>query len=95
MNIWIGVTIIGAIFIILGFMAFIYKSKHGKLKTSQFLIGIFIPIFAALSYAETLKNGFFPKVGFLDWCAFYLTGMISGFFIALYLYQKKIFKVDK
>jgi hypothetical protein len=91
MNIWILVAISGSIFTIAGFIFFVMRfPAHKPMKTSAFLVGIFIPMLAAIFYAETLITDFFPNLTLLDLGAFYLIGMISGFFIALFLLQYKI-----
>jgi uncharacterized membrane protein (Fun14 family) len=95
MNIWILVAIAGSVFTIAGFIFFVLRYPVQKsMKTSAFFVGIFIPMLAALSYAETLVTDFFPILSLLDLGAFYFIGMISGFFIALFL-LKHSFLVKK
>jgi tellurite resistance protein TehA-like permease len=89
MNIWILVSAIGLIFIIIGFISFIGKYQIQKpLKNSTFLLGIFIPILGASTYSETLLE-LIPELTLIDLGAFIIMGMISGFFVALFLLQRK------
>jgi hypothetical protein len=89
MNIWILVAVLGTILTVMGSFVFLKKYQFDKpQKKSIFLVGIFIPMFAAFSYAETLKE-FFPQLALIDLGVFYLIGMISGFFAAFYLLQQK------
>jgi hypothetical protein len=89
MNVWISVALLGAVLTVIGFFVFIRKYQFNKpQKKSIFIVGIFIPMFFAFSYAETLQE-FFPQLTLFDLGAFYLIGMISGFFVAIYLLQRK------
>jgi len=89
MNMWISVAVFGAVLTIFGFLVFVrgYRADEPQ-KKSIFMAGIFIPMFIAFSYAETLKE-FFPQLTLIDLGAFYLIGMISGFFAAIYLLRRK------
>lgn len=90
MNIWISVAVLGVVLTVFGFFAFVRKYQFDQpQKKSIFLVGIFIPMFFAFSYAETLKE-FFPQLPLIDLGAFFLIGMISGFFVAIYLLQRKV-----
>ena len=89
MNVWISVAVLGVVLTVFGFFVFARKYQFDQpLKKSLFVLGIFIPIFFALSYAETLKE-FFPNLTLIDLGAFYFIGMISGFFVAIFLLQRK------
>ena len=91
MNIWILVAIAGFVFLVAGFIFFVRRFPvHKPMKKSALVLGIFIPMLAALSYAETLITGFFPNLTLLDLGSFYLIGIISGFFIAIFFLQSKI-----
>ena len=89
MNSWILIILFGVILASIGFVLFVGKYPQRKpLENSVFLIGIFIPVLAALDYSETLI-GFFPDLTLIDLGAFYVIGMISGFFVALYLTHRQ------
>jgi hypothetical protein len=90
MNVWIAIAVLGVIFAVFGMIVFIKKyPQHRQISNSSLLIGIFIPILIALSYAETLTTEFFPGLTLLDLGVFYLIGMISGFFVGVYFLQRK------
>lgn len=89
MNSWISIVVLGAVLTVFGFFVFAKRYRIDQpQKKSIFLIGIFIPMFFAFSYAETLQE-FFPRLTLIDLGAFYFIGMISGFFAAIYLLQRK------
>ena len=89
MNIWIPFVIMGAVLTVFGFFVFVRKiGTDQPQKKSLFLMGIFLPMFFASAYAETLER-LFPQLTLIDLGGFYLIGMISAFFIAIYLVQRK------
>lgn len=89
MNEWIFIALVGVVLTVVGFFVFVKKYRFNKpVKKSVFLVGIFVPMFFAFSYAETLTE-FFPKLTLIDLGAFYFIGMISGFFVGIYLLQRK------
>jgi len=89
MYIWIFIVAIGLICIGFGFSAFIDKYQSKKpLKNSNYLLGVFLPLLAALMYSDTLLE-LIPEVTIIDLGAYFIIGMISGFFTALFLLQRK------
>ena len=89
MYIWIVILIAGIVLTAAGYFVFITKNQDYKqINKPAMLVGIFIPMFVAINYAETLFE-FFPKLTLIDLGAFYLIGMISGFFTAVYFIQNK------
>ena len=96
MNIWILILLLGVVLTIMGFILFIRKDTETNLiPNSTFLIGVFMPMLAGLLYAETVITQSFPNLTLLDLGAFFFIGMISGFFIALYLQQRRILESYK
>ncbi len=90
MNSWIFVAVLGGVFAVFGICYFVKKyPQHRQINNSSLLIGIFIPILIALSYAETLTTEFFPGLTLLDLGVFYFIGMISGFFVGVYFLRRK------
>jgi tellurite resistance protein TehA-like permease len=88
MNIWIFAAAIGLIIIIIGFISFTGKFVKSKtIKRSTFLLGVFMPVVGALTYSETLIT-LIPNLSLIDLGAFFIIGMISGFFVALFLVQQ-------
>lgn len=89
MNIWISFIILGAVLTVFGMFVFVRKLRIDQpQKKSLFLMGIFLPMFFASTYAETLEK-LFPQITLIDLGGLYLIGMISGFFMGIYLIQRK------
>jgi hypothetical protein len=94
MDFWISISIIGFASILLGFIFFSKKYfQKNKIPNSTITLGFFIPMLIALFYSETLIE-LIPQVTLLDLGAFYIIGMISGFFISVFFRQRNITKVD-
>lgn len=90
MNIWISITVVGAVLVVFGFIVFVRKyreQKYPKSASYSYWIGILVPLLCAFSYAETLMESF-PNLTLIDLGAFYLIGMITGFFVALLVLQR-------
>jgi uncharacterized membrane protein HdeD (DUF308 family) len=90
MNMWIMVVILGFIMVIVGFVQIARKYKESKdINNSTFLLGIVLPVLIAIYWGMTLTTDFSPGLTLIDLGAFIIMGMISGFFIALYLLKRK------
>jgi len=90
MNFWIFVLSIGVILTIVGMITWTKEYNIKSLpKNSSMILGIFLPLLFGSFYAETLMNDFFPGLTLIDLGAFYFIGMISGFFTAFYLLNRK------
>lgn len=88
MNIWILVSLIGFIAVIFGFAVYVKDNSPWKnIPKSSIFMGIFFPIVAAFFYSETVIE-LIPQITLIDLSAFFVTGMISGFFISIFLIQK-------
>jgi hypothetical protein len=89
MNIWLIVSLIGFILVLSGFVVFQRNYIQNKqISNSVIFLGIFIPMLFALFYSETLIE-LIPQITMIDLGAFYIIGMISGFFISILLNQRK------
>jgi hypothetical protein len=89
MTIWLIVTLIGFILVLLGFVIFQRNYIQNKqISNSVIFLGIFIPMLLALFYSETIIE-LIPQITIIDLGAFYIIGMISGFFISILLNQRK------
>lgn len=89
MYIWIVILIAGILLILAGYIIFKEKQKDNRtINKSALIIGIFIPLYVAFSYSETLFE-YFPRLTWIDVGGLYIIGMISGFFLAVYFMQKK------
>ena len=72
-----------------GFVSFVGKYQLQKpLKNSSLILGICIPLLAASTYSETILK-LIPELSLIDLGAFFIIGMISGFFVALFLVKRK------
>ena len=88
MHFWIFISLAGLMLLFGGFIVFYrnYKPKD-KIAGSTIILGILLPVFLAITYSDTLIT-MIPKVTMIDLGAFFITGMISGFFLAVLLIQK-------
>ena len=72
-----------------GLILFIKKFPNNK-KTSKstYLIGILIPILFAFIFGKTLID-VLPGLTIIDLAAFFLMGVVPGFFLATYFISRK------
>ncbi|MFC2088155.1 hypothetical protein ACFLSX_01005 [Calditrichota bacterium] len=90
MNIWIVIAIVGVVITVIGMVFFVKRIRAGEvIKKSTFLVSIFIPLFVAFSYSENFNQKYLFNFSFWDMSLFYFMGMLSGFFLAVYLIQQK------
>jgi len=90
MVLWISFSFIGFVIILVGFVLFSKKLfQKKKVPNSTIILGIFIPMLIALFYSETLIE-LIPEVTLMDLGAFYGVGMISGFFICIFLLKRNL-----
>ena len=90
MNLWLGVLIIGLLFMIVGFQIFFKNSKTFKNRKGAVLIGIFLPLFFAYSYGENLISHTSLKITLIDLGGLMVLGIISGIFIGCYFLIHRI-----
>jgi uncharacterized membrane protein HdeD (DUF308 family) len=90
MNTWLLIAVIGLLFLMVGLIMFIKKFPDNK-KTSKstYLSGIIMPILFAFFFGKTLI-GIFPGLTVIDLGAYFLMGVVSGFFLATYFISRKV-----
>jgi hypothetical protein len=80
--------------IIFGFMIFHKNlSLRKRIPNSTVFLGIFLPLLIALFYSETVIE-LIPQITMIDLGAFFIIGMITGFFLSILLMQRNTTLVD-
>jgi len=88
MNTWILISV--AILIIISEVIYKYRNRFDKIKfRNLFVLGISIPLLYAVFWGSSLLD-LFPKLTFIDLATGFLLGVISGFFIALTIVNRKV-----
>ena len=90
MNPWLLIAIIGLLLLMIGFILFVKKFPDNK-KTSKstYLTGILMPILFAFIFGETLLD-ILPGLTIIDLAAYFIMGVVSGFFLATYFISRKV-----
>ena len=90
MNLWLGLLIIGLLFVVVGFQLFFKNPKAFKNRKGVLLIGIFLPMFFAYSYGENLISHTSLQITLIDLGGLMVLGIISGIFIGCYFLIHRI-----
>jgi hypothetical protein len=90
MNLWLGVLIIGLLFVVVGFRKFFKIPKAFKNRKETLLIGISLPLFFAYSYGENLISHTSLQITLIDLGGLLVLGIISGIFIGCYFVIHRI-----
>jgi hypothetical protein len=90
MIIWIVVLIVGLAYTVIGLITLFKNPDVLHNKKSLLLIGIFLPLIFAYSYAETLIKDFHAHITLIDLGGLLILGIISGIFTACYFLTPKI-----
>ena len=86
MNIWILVFLFVLVIVLV--LIFTMRKSFGEGKFRYiFLIGVIIPLLVAISWIHTLRN-LFQGITYIDLSAGLLLGIITGFFLAVFLIRK-------
>lgn len=90
MNLWLGLLIIGLLFVVVGFQIFFKNPKSFKNRKGALLIGIFLPLFFAYSYGENIISHSSLQITLIDLGGLMVFGIISGIFIGCYFLIRRI-----
>ena len=90
MSIWVGILIGCLVSIVFGLKIFFKNLITFKNRKSSLLIGIFLPVFIAYSYQETVTSDFAPAFTVIDVGGLLILGILSGIFIASYFLVDRI-----
>ncbi len=90
MYLWLGLVVMGLIFLVTGFFILFNRPIKFKSRKPVFLIGIFLPLILAYSYGEYFVFESAFNLTFIDLGALLILGMISGIFIGCYLLIDKL-----
>ena len=90
MDPWLLIAIIGLLLLMIGFILFVKKFPDDK-KTnkSTYLTGILMPILFAFIFGGTLLD-ILPGLTIIDLAAYFIMGVVSGFFLATYFISRKV-----
>lgn len=90
MSFWMIILLVGLVFLVFGLLAFFNNMQSFKSRRPILLVGIFLPIFLAYSYADIFTKNFAPSFTIIDLGALLILGMFSGIFIASYFFITRI-----
>ena len=91
MNFWMIIILVGIVLLVFELFAFFKNMQKFKDKKSMFLVGIFLLVFLAYSYAETFTADLSSSVTFIDLGAILILGILSGIFISSFFLVDKIY----
>jgi uncharacterized membrane protein HdeD (DUF308 family) len=89
MDTWILIYVVGLLLLMVGLILFVKKFPDNKnTSKSTYITGIIMPIPFAFFFGRTL-TGIFPGLNFIDLGAYFVMGMIAGFFLVIYSISRK------
>ncbi len=87
---WLVLVLVGIAALGFGLWRFVSRLQPGRrVNRASIVMGTLFPVGAALLFSSVLF-GIFPGLTIIDTAALFAVGMVSGFFLGVYVLQAKL-----